>query len=331
MSVKNDAGCEKRRFVSLSEKAWGEWNNVCTIGRCDSESRRVLADFGRSRLYSRLVRYGGSLASDYCSPEANRERAWVQLEAYLYGERNDADKEAVTGKRYKDRIREDLAEAGISEIEGYLTKLFQREVTRRIVYEEGFGIRNKDGSFSARYSTVSLDTPIGDDGATLIDLFRSGAGGKVGIPSRMAGVQCCGIGEKDEGVVTVELSPETCLFEFDSDPDEFDDYLQGKADELWGSWSKRHRVLYTLMSIGMTPGQILETGLIDECGKSQLYEGCKRVREDIKRVDWGIEASERGRAALARRLIMVLREIALLWLKGAEDYKDVLSYIVDAQ
>ena len=230
-------------------EAWLEWRRQCTIEKCTEENRRELADFGRKRLRKYLWMLEESLALEYCSEEANREGAWLQMERHLFSERSSRRDTSLAGKRYKDLLLEQTESPG--QMEGYLSRIFQRTIAREIARQEsGSGLRDSYGFDRKGVSTTELDATWGaeDSEETRKDVLTRDAYGVYWI-GQMAQADNSRSGEP-EPEAAADAEAEAVGFSFEVEPvdcrarAEIDEALVKLAEELWGGWNDRLRLVF---------------------------------------------------------------------------------------
>ena len=292
----------------VSASAWIEWQKQCTIGKCSLSVTDELASFGRLRLSSGLQKFDSGLASEYCSSESNPSCAWCMMEEHLYAGRNK-QKTEKDGKRYKDMLFDSAKSP--QEIEKYLTRVFQREVTRKIVVSDSTGDkRNADGRVKKNIKIVSLDAPMGTSNYTLRETLVND---NICNPSI----------ENDDCSILVE--PQML-----SDDEAIVRNAEQLTLELWNSWSERTRIIFVLQTHELTKADIMRSGLIN-CAQSQLYATASKIKKSIDNIDWGMQLKKQQRLFLRRPIVIKLYDISEKWLERSEKKEDIYSVIMKTQ
>lgn len=133
---------------------WTHWRKGCTIEKCPPETVERLALFGRTRLRAAMQKLNASGTwSATVSPDNPNQKTtdWLCVEAFLLAGHTTIEGPSPA-KRYKDRILESAGNS-LSAMEGCLTRMIQRDLFRRLAYEEGDHFRGKDGLVKAYYTS----------------------------------------------------------------------------------------------------------------------------------------------------------------------------------
>ncbi|GEM_PF-1241770 len=281
----------KSDCIKVDDASWQKWKEACSIGACTSETAVAqLAAFGRVRLRSALQRYSPETAGLYCSEEtAHGQRAWLKIEGYLYA--GLSKEQTREGKAYKDRLWQGCSDQ--RHLEGVLTRIIQRDITRRILIEEGFDITRKTDAETAhkRYVVTrkqSLDEEGNDLSAQLDGVYAEPADA-----------------EDDEAVEQAAVC---------------------QARHLWETLGqpklKVQRLLLVCLLNGVSDMKALAASDLVACKQSQLYNERKKLLELLETLDWGPDClSASARAYMTRRMMPELKNVCDFWLDTLENRK----------
>lgn len=281
----------KTDFITVDDASWQEWKQACSIGNCTSKTTIAqLAAFGRARLGSALNRYSPETANLYCSvDDVCGNRAWLKVEGYLYaGVSKDQTRE---GKSYKDRLWQGCS--GPRHLEGILTRVIQRDITRRILAEEGFDITRKTDAETGhrRYVVVRKQS------------FEEVAND---LPAQVDGIYAEPAGEEDDEAVEQATA---C-----------------QARHLWEALGqpKREvqRLLLTCFLNGVSDMKALVASDWVACKQSQLYNERTKLLHQLETLDWGPDCpGPSARAYMTRRMMPELKKLCDFWLNSLENRK----------
>lgn len=278
-------------WIKVDDESWREWQRACSIGACTSETTIAqLAAFGRVRLRSALQRYSSETADLYCPSDGTcGDRAWLKIEGYLYA--GVSGTQTREGKSYKDRIWQGCS--GQRHLEAVLTRVIQRDITRRILAEEAFDITRKTDVETGhkRYVVTrrqSLDEETDDWAAQLDGIYAEPA--------------------------TVE------------DDTAVEQAAAWQARHLWKTISSPKRAVQRLLLACFLNGVYDMKALADSdlvfCKLSQLYNERKKALLLLEALDWGPDClSSSTRAYMTRRMMPELKKICDSWLDLLENRK----------
>jgi hypothetical protein len=304
----------------LSTASLVEWVKKCTIAKCIPTAADELAVFGRERLRKYLSLFDQNLAEEHCGSGVP-QRAWLELEAYLYAGRNPEIQER-DGKRYKDMILSQPKPLG------YLTCIC-RTVAGKIAADELPGARLVDGTLSTAVQFVSADKKD-ENGLTLIDRLTGES--YVNSANANKSAEDNEPADNDDIEVTSDATlilSTSALVEpaTEDDADKTQSIVARQAEAFWNELDETNRLLMLCLIHGHVNILALSRSGLFPCGNSALSRRFNALPGTIAQVVGG--ESRLHTAYLSRAILPELVKIAGKWLDAHKNAVAIRLYLYD--